>query len=273
MYNIVFEGGGIKGICYVGVLKYLEENNIKIDNLAGSSAGAIVAALIDAGYNSDELKEIFYNTNFSDLKSKNIISNIPFVGNIINVLINKGMYKTDKLEQWVYDLLDKKGVRTFKDLTNTKVVAVDVSDNTIVVFPDDLEKYNLSLEETTVASVVTMSSTIPIYYMPYKLHKNNIVDGGLISEIPLWLFETENTLGILIDEQSSNDKCKFLNYYKQLIKSLTSHDKNIFENQYDIIKIPVSGIGTTEFELTEKKKDYLFNQGYAAIKNYFEKLH
>ena len=55
--SLVFEGGGVRGIAFGGVIRYLEENNMldNIKNLAGSSAGAIIATGISIGYKSDEM--------------------------------------------------------------------------------------------------------------------------------------------------------------------------------------------------------------------------
>ena len=53
--DLVFEGGGVKGIGLVGAYSVLEERDYQPVNMAGSSAGAIVAALVAAGYSADEL--------------------------------------------------------------------------------------------------------------------------------------------------------------------------------------------------------------------------
>ena len=55
----VFSGGGIKGFAYVGAIQILEERGIQFKRVAGTSAGAILAAFIAAGFNAQELEEIF----------------------------------------------------------------------------------------------------------------------------------------------------------------------------------------------------------------------
>lgn len=57
--GVVLSGGGAKGVSHVGVLKALEENNIPIDYICGTSMGAVVAALYATGYTPDEMLEIF----------------------------------------------------------------------------------------------------------------------------------------------------------------------------------------------------------------------
>jgi predicted acylesterase/phospholipase RssA len=66
--NMVFEGGGIRGIAFGGVLKYFEEHDLMkyIKRVAGSSAGAIVAAAVAIGYNGEEVINILSETNFNE---------------------------------------------------------------------------------------------------------------------------------------------------------------------------------------------------------------
>ncbi len=58
--NLVFEGGGVKGIAYAGAIQVLEKQNILEDirRVAGASAGAITAALLSAGASSRDIEEI-----------------------------------------------------------------------------------------------------------------------------------------------------------------------------------------------------------------------
>ena len=57
--GIALSGGGIRGAAHIGVIKALEENNIKIEYIGGTSAGSIVAALYDMGYTPDEMLNLF----------------------------------------------------------------------------------------------------------------------------------------------------------------------------------------------------------------------
>ena len=61
--NAVFEGGGIKGLAYVGVLRFLEKRGFRIQKVGGTSIGAVFASLIAAGYNSYEIEELVNDFN------------------------------------------------------------------------------------------------------------------------------------------------------------------------------------------------------------------
>lgn len=64
--NLVFEGAGIRGIAYCGVIGELENKKIidSVEKVAGTSAGAIVALCVSLGYTSQEIATLLYSTNF-----------------------------------------------------------------------------------------------------------------------------------------------------------------------------------------------------------------
>ena len=65
-YNAVFEGGGIRGIGIIGALKFLHKCNIEWENFAGTSVGAIIAALLAANYTPQEMQDILSEINYLD---------------------------------------------------------------------------------------------------------------------------------------------------------------------------------------------------------------
>ncbi|MBY6946558.1 patatin-like phospholipase family protein [Clostridium botulinum] len=69
-FDAVFEGGGVKGVAFVGAIAKLEEEGYSIERCAGTSAGAIISALLAAGYTSSEVKEIMLNTDYNNFLDK-----------------------------------------------------------------------------------------------------------------------------------------------------------------------------------------------------------
>src|SRR5687767_1894310 len=63
--GLVLSGGGARGICHLGVIKALEELNVRVDQIAGTSAGAITGAMYSYGYKPDEIMKIITSTSFS----------------------------------------------------------------------------------------------------------------------------------------------------------------------------------------------------------------
>ena len=76
----VFSGGGIKGFAYVGAMQALEERGITFKRVAGTSAGAILATFVAAGFNAEELETIFDELNVKALlDSPKRVLKLPFL--------------------------------------------------------------------------------------------------------------------------------------------------------------------------------------------------
>src|SRR5215210_7505303 len=89
--DLVFEGGGLKGIALVGAYSVLEERGYRPQNIAGTSAGAIVAALLAAGYTAAELRQTITecDLNSKDRARKNWL---PLFPRIVSILKDRGIY-------------------------------------------------------------------------------------------------------------------------------------------------------------------------------------
>jgi len=205
----VFEGGGAKGTAYAGVLETLQEKGIWFERVAGTSAGAITAALIAAGYqarcdNEDELKTLpeysdhfdclrglIYNTDFNTFKDK------PRFGTL-NLIKNSGFYKGDVFRNWLDEKIAAKvkPQATFADMPlDLSVVASDISNERYLIF----NKY--TTPDLKVSEAVRMSMSIPFFFSVYKWQglghyakdgEMRVVDGGLLSNYPVWLFDSDN---------------------------------------------------------------------------------
>lgn len=115
---MVFEGGGVKGIGLVGALSVLEERGYEPQGIAGTSAGAVLTALLAAGYTAGELREIFLELDFESLRDEAWEDRIPFLGRPLSLLKDQEIYEGKALLEYMRDLISDKGVRTFGDLVN-----------------------------------------------------------------------------------------------------------------------------------------------------------
>ncbi len=104
----VFEGGGVTGIGLVGAASVIEAAGYEFSNLAGTSAGAIIASLLAAGYSAAELKQIISDFNFSKLEDSPWSGHIPFIGGLADEIFYKGLYKGDVFLNQMRDLLKAK---------------------------------------------------------------------------------------------------------------------------------------------------------------------
>lgn len=206
--NGVFEGGGVRGIGHVGAALTMEEAGWRFAQLAGSSAGAIVASLLAAGYSARELVSVMQGLDYTQFRQAGLLSALGAPGKAASLVCKLGVYRSDYLEQWLSGLLAAKGVRCFGDLRTTGpskpgcswrllVTASDVTDQRLLILPRDLASLGLEPDRFSVAQAVRMSMSIPVFYQPYRLRgawgrTHLVVDGGLLSNYPLWLFDDDN---------------------------------------------------------------------------------
>lgn len=90
--DAVFEGGGVKGIGLVGAIAVAEERGYQWVNIAGTSAGAIVAALLAAGYRAAEIKKIMADLDYNRFKDRSLLDRVPLVGPLASLIFEKGIY-------------------------------------------------------------------------------------------------------------------------------------------------------------------------------------
>ncbi len=295
----VFEGGGVKGSALVGAAVATEELGYTFENMAGTSAGAIVAALLAAGYTAREVKGIMDDLDYSLLKDATMLSKIPYIGSGLSIIFRKGIYAGDFFEKWLAGLLAKKNVFTFKDLIipenanymqfryKLQVVASDITNGRLLVLPRDSVDYLVEPDDLSVAFAVRMSMSIPYFYVPVtqkdKKGKSYIVDGGILSNFPVWLLDdgTDNptipTIGYkLVDpvEQRSNKISGPITLFKALFATMMeAHDARYIEDSdfKRTVPIPTLGVHTTDFSISQKVKDALFDSGHESAVKFFGK--
>lgn len=278
----VFAGGGMKAIALVGALQTMEEKHYSFERVAGTSAGALIAAMVASGYKSSEMTQILKTTSFEQLMTggKRNIS-LPFM-KWLRLYWKLGMYKGDVMEEWIRRLLRNKGVHTFADLPegSLKVIASDLSEGEILVLPDDLKRrYNILPEKFSVARAVYMSSSLPFFFRPANLYnrlgeKSVIVDGGVLSNFPMWLFDRGDNnarrpvIGFQLRTKPENQPARKIKNAVDLYQSLfftmkSAHDaRYITDNEAaKIVFIPVDQISTTQFDIDEASKDALLRLG------------
>lgn len=196
--NGVFEGGGVRGIGHVGAVCAMEEAGYRFVCLAGSSAGAIVAALLAAGYSCEELHREIGELDYGKLKGRDWPDWFGAPGKGLSLILSLGIYNAGYLGRWMEALLEEKGIRTFEDVEKggrrLRITASDITDGKLLILPDILGEFGLDPGTFPVWKAVLMSASIPVLFEPCRLQDKGgrehlIVDGGLLSNYPLWLFD------------------------------------------------------------------------------------
>lgn len=291
MADFVFEGGGVKGIGLVGAYSVLAER-YKPANVAGTSAGAIVAALVAAGYSGPEMQRLMRDLDYTKFKDKGVVDRVPLFGPLISILSEDGIYEGVFVERWIRDLLRDKGITEFGQLKTDdpeeryryklNVITADITNGRLVVLPQGIARYGLEPDRFEVARAVRMSMSIPIFFEPVVLAKSYFVDGGLLSNFPIWLFDSVEppawpTFGVKLMEPDDGKPRHIdgpVDFIKAIISTmLEAHDKLHVEDE-DIprtIGVCTDGVGTTEFDISDEKKERLFRNGVDAATKFLAK--
>src|SRR5690625_2453277 len=200
--DTVFSGGGVKAFAFIGALQSLSEKKYTIERVAGTSAGAIIASLIAAKYTVEEIEDLLTEIELKKFLDLPMVSKtIPFSKWIL-LYFKMGLYKGDQFEKWLHRVLLLKGIKTFADIQPgyLKIVVSDVTLGKLIILPDDLyDTYGLEEHELNISTAVRMSASYPYFFIPKKLKNRQletryIVDGGLLSNFPLWVFNNRQSL-------------------------------------------------------------------------------
>lgn len=201
--DLVCEGGGVRGIGLVGAVDALADAGYRFPRVAGSSAGAIVASLVAALQTAGEpvtrLAEMMRSIDYPKFLDRNLIGHVPLIGGGLSLLLSDGVYRGAYLEQLLGGLLADLGVHTFGDLRTGEapeqfawslvVTASDLSRRRLVRIPWDLDSYGIHPDDFSVARAVHASSAIPFVFEPVRVRGATWVDGGLLSNFPVALFD------------------------------------------------------------------------------------
>ena len=285
----VFSGGGVKGYALIGAYQQLEKKGIIFSRLAGTSAGSIIASLSIAGYIGSEMEDLFLDLKPNDFLDERIPANIPFMKWLL-LYWKLGLYKGDALEKWIEDKLMAKGIRTFSDIPamSLRIIASDITNSRIVILPDDLSKYHIDERHFPISKAVRMSCGIPYIFEPVNITKKKsptyIVDGGVLSNFPMWLFDQENVkklrpvLGIKLSGDNEMVLKRNVNNPIALFTALfdtmrVAHDNRYVSRKHEknIIFVPTKDMSGFDFDVSLERKQELIQLGSTSAERFLKK--
>ena len=309
--DLVFEGGGVKGIGLAGAVSTLLDRGFQPQNLAGASAGAITAALVAAGYTPQELKRIILERDYRRFQDRGWEDRLPVFERAASVLLDQGIYEGQAFLEWMRELLEAKNVAVFGDLVveefaddpryrhKLQVIASDVTGRRLLVLPRDAGHLGIEPDRLNVSFAIRMSMSIPIFFEPVRVanpatgREHLIVDGGMLSNFPVWLFDSDSepewpTFGLLLVEPEPRTSVAarlgepegrvhgvgaFVDYLKSLAQTMMeAHDRLYVEKADYARTIPIRtlGVRTTEFDLERKRALALYESGRTAAEEFLE---
>lgn len=288
--NLVFEGGGVKGIAYVGALQALREKGILkgIKKVGGTSAGAINALLVGLNFTQDEIKEILWTLDFNSFKD----DSIGLFRDVNRLMTEYGWYRGDVFKAWIENLITKKtgfikitfkelkGIFNFKSLY---FVGTNLSTGQSEIFSHE------HTPNMIVADAIRISMSIPLFFKSVKYNNSIYVDGGVLNNYPIRLFDdgepNSETLGFRLDSKKEiailrdgkNPTATKINdigdYVETIMKTLLEAQQNVYLGKKDwdrTVYINTLGVGAIDFDITDEKKNELITAGKLAVERHFD---
>jgi NTE family protein len=323
----VFEGGGVKGIALVGGVAGAEEAGLEgWKNVAGTSAGAIVACLLAAGYDSAGLKKILEDAIYSRFADYGPLGKVQ--GWVFNQFRMRGLAPGSYFMSWLGDQLKASplaeklgktdGDLSFADVVRDdlppglapadveraryrlRVIASDISAARMLVLPQDIVGYYkrdgtpYDADSLRLVEAVRMSMSYPYLFRPHVLYDSDrkphyIVDGGLLSNFPVWLFDRHDGKpparptwafrlhGGTADEPGPEYHGVPMPFWRlKLAKAMFQAATEAWDQRLvtesastRTVNIPTFDIKTTDFALKAPKPEQLFQSGLEHAQRFY----
>lgn len=193
--GLVLSGGGAKGMAHIGVIRVLEENNIPIDYISGTSIGAIVGGLYAAGYSPDEMEELFNSDDFyfwstgkiqreyryyfkrPEQEPTWIQLNVAKKENKLKLLPPTNIVPAEQMDFAFMELTASTSAACNYDFNNLMIpffcIAADVNNSKPLV-----------LRNGDLGNAIRASMTVPLYFKPIEIDGKLLFDGGLLNNFP-----------------------------------------------------------------------------------------
>ena len=221
----------------------------------------------------------------------------------LHMVQRAGMHTGNFIETFIRQKLRARGIASFGDLIlnprepkhssfryRLTVIASDISTGMMLRLPQDMLRFGLDPDALDIAQAVRMSASIPFFFLPVQQkhadgNASLIVDGGLLSNFPVYLFDVPGTpryptFGLrLVDSPPTpeqpwppNSTANALQIGRALLNTmLRAHDRLYMDDHTYVrtIAVPVSGIDGTQFDLTSQQAETLYQNGRTAAAQFF----
>lgn len=276
--GLALSGGGIRGVAHAGVLKALEENNIKIDVIGGTSSGSITSTLYAMGY-SPYYIYILFKRYAKDLVNQNSISTIT---SLKNFMTNKkanftGFYSGEEIEKAFNEVAKRKGIKKVSDIKMPIVIpAVDVQDSNEYIFtnniPNGIKDKNKYITDISIGKAIRASSSFPVAFNPCLYENHKFLDGGILDNFPTTEVKKQGvdkvlTVNFMADE--IDEKSNIMDIAMRSIDIMGNKvsEENI-KNSDMVLTIQTDKTGLLEVE----KLDDCYKYGYRQTINNIDKI-
>ncbi len=200
--GLALAGGGYKSYAQVAVLEDLEQKNIPVGAVAGTSAGSLIACLVAGGLSAAEIKELLLHAD-KRMNENGLFSNMKY--RIYRLYTSSGLIPFETMLEQAQSTLKEAGIESFSDLKMPIAIpSVDLMTGELVVFTNEPElfrspedKWRVITGDLDLASCVTASGAYPLAISPCRYLEGYYIDGGCRMNMPAPLFNKEYIDGVV----------------------------------------------------------------------------
>ncbi len=276
--GLVLSGGGAKGISHIGLIKVLEDNNIPIDYVTGTSIGAIVAGLYAAGYSPEEMVNLFesdefrlWSTGKMEKDDLYYFKNKDELPDWIKVDVTK---KDDKIKViFPMNFIPERQMDfAFMQLMAQTTAACEGNfDDMMVPFrcvaTDIYHSRAITLKSGDLGEAIRASMTVPFVFKPIKRDGNVLFDGGIVNNFPADIMIDEFNPDIIIGHKVSNigandDMDDIVGQIESMVTQKTNY--SVPDSMGILLESKLDDVGLLDFQ----KVQYIYDKGVeTAIKS------
>ena len=284
---LVLSGGGAKGLAHIGVIRALEENNIPIDYITGTSMGAIVAGLYASGYSPDEMETLFrseqfkfWSTGFIQEKYRYYFTkkedspkwigiNIDKKDGELKITLPTNLIPTEQMDFAFMELFSSTNAVCGRDFNQLFVpflcIATDIYNNK-----------EMELRKGDLGEAIRASMTFPLYFKPIEIDSSLVFDGGILNNFPV-----KNTMeafnpDLIIGHKVANNPKKpdeedIMAQIENMVMKKT--DYTIPDNKGILLESTLSDINLLDFGKLDDIEQIGYEEAYKLIDSIKMKVH
>ena len=260
--GLALAGGGIRGAAHIGAIKALEENGIKIDAIAGTSAGSMVAVLFGMGYTTDEIYKLcnYFAKSIVAISPRDIWGGIREKKGVTL----GGITSSRNIELAMEETATLKRIKTIKDITMPIAIpTTDLISGKEIIFTNSEElKGKEYIHDIEIGKAVRASSSFPGMYAPFEYEKYQFADGGILDNLPSMQARklgVDKVISIKFKIKTPRKQKTIYNIAMQTLDLMTENlIKESIENSDYVIEIDLKDVKP----FNVGKSDFCYQEGY-----------
>lgn len=276
--GVALSGGGIRGIAHAGVLQALQNNQIHIDIIGGTSAGSMVATLYAMGYSPEEIYMLFRKN------AKKIIgaNTSPIISGLHSFMNRKektmGGFRNGQSIEMAYDEMAKeKGVEIINQIKMPIVIpSVDIMESKEYIFTNQIPKEEQDVSkyitDISIGKAVRASSSFPAVFNPCNVKEHAFMDGGALDNVPVNEVRkqgADKVLAVKFDADKIDKNSTIMDIVMKTIDIMGNKiaEENLSQSDY-ILNVYIDKVGLLDID----KLDKCFEYGYEAVIKNLEEI-